>query len=154
MFLLFGFLWISASSRSPRAGRHIIGCVLTWQYDICDYYNKLWHERRVMAKTVLKPGILGESVVEVEVIVVRRRCVQNMRVLGTLSTGKMSKWKIAPLRSSITTHSYPRGPKAQPQLQGSWPIAKHGWIQIWKSKSGRGRNKQKRRTEQTKWNEY
>ncbi len=43
----------------------------------------------------------------------------------TLGTGKMSKWKITPLRRSITTHSYPRGPKAQPQLQGSWPIAKH-----------------------------
>ena len=56
----FHFWWISTSSKTPRAGRHTRGCVLTWEYVCYKFQNVLRRESQVMAIPVLKPGLFGE----------------------------------------------------------------------------------------------
>ncbi len=59
---IFTFWWISTSSKTPRAGRHTRGCVLTWEYVCYKFQNFLRHESRVTVVLVLnltfrpKPG--------------------------------------------------------------------------------------------------
>ena len=52
---IFTFWWISTSRKTPRAGRHTRGCVLTWEYVCYKFRIFLRRESRVMAISVLKP---------------------------------------------------------------------------------------------------
>ena len=57
----FTFWWISTSRKTPRAGRHTGGCVLTWEYVCYKFRIFLRRESRVMAISVLKP-VFSENV--------------------------------------------------------------------------------------------
>ena len=56
-------LLISSFSKTPRAGRHTNRCATACCLDKYSTFERPWHERRVMPKSVSKPNFVDEIMV-------------------------------------------------------------------------------------------